>query len=62
MVRVVTQLLIGLMLLFGAITITPKLLLMLKERNLSRALYYLMLWCISLAFALIAFYSASAWR
>ncbi len=49
----------GLMLLFGTITITPKLLLVLKEKNLLRALYYLMLWCVSLAFALMAFYSAS---
>ncbi|MBF0558488.1 MAG: hypothetical protein HQL08_06870 [Nitrospirae bacterium] len=60
MVRIVTQVLMGLMLLFGTITITPKLLLMLRQKNLPRALYYLILWCISLAFALMAFYAASA--
>jgi hypothetical protein len=57
-VRIVTQLLMGLMLLFATVTLTPKLMVKTREKKLLYALYYLMLWCVSLVFALTAFYYA----
>lgn len=58
MVRVVTQILLGLMLLFGTITLTPRMLYHVRRRNLPRALYLFFLWGVSLVFALAAFYYA----
>jgi len=60
MVRIVTQILIGLMLLFGAFTLAPKMLFHFKNKNMPRALYFLFLWLISLSFSIAAFYYAYA--
>lgn len=57
-VRVITQLLLGLMLFFGTVTLTPRLLFHARRRNIPRALYLLFLWLLSLACALGAFYYA----
>jgi hypothetical protein len=58
MTRIVTQILMGLMLLFGTVTLTPRLLFHLKNGNKTKALYLLLLWALSLFFALAAFYYA----
>lgn len=58
MVRIVTQLLVGFMLIFGAVMLTPKLLLMVRQKNAFRGIYYLMLWSISVIFSVMAFYYA----
>lgn len=58
MVRIITQILMGLMLLFGTITLTPKLLAHLRARNTGKALYFMALWSVSLVFAVAAFYYA----
>jgi hypothetical protein len=58
MVRIVTQILMGLMLLFGTVTLTPKLLFHFRNKNMPRALYFLLIWLMSLAFSSAAFYYA----
>ncbi|MEW6740334.1 MAG: hypothetical protein ACOYU2_08765 [Nitrospirota bacterium] len=60
MVRIVTQILMGLMLLFGTVTLTPKMLFHFKNKNMPRALYFLLVWLISLSFSIAAFYYAYA--
>ncbi|MEW5746706.1 MAG: hypothetical protein AB1805_14855 [Nitrospirota bacterium] len=59
MVRIATQLLMGLMLLFGTVTLTPRLFFHLRQKNRGRALYLFLLWILSLAFGLAAFYYAA---
>ncbi len=58
MIRIITQILLGLMLLFGTVTLTPRLLFHLKTKNFARALYFLLMWLMSLFFAILAFHSA----
>ncbi|MEW6118248.1 MAG: hypothetical protein AB1553_15320 [Nitrospirota bacterium] len=58
MTRIITQILMGLMLLFGTVTLTPRLLFHFRSGNKTRALYLLLLWVLSLFFALAAFYYA----
>ncbi|MDI6728549.1 MAG: hypothetical protein QMD44_06445 [Thermodesulfovibrionales bacterium] len=60
MVRIVTQILMGLMLLFGVVTLTPKMLFHFRNKNMPRALYFLLIWLISLSFSVAAFYYAYA--
>lgn len=60
MVRIVTQILMGLMLLFGVVTLTPKMLFHFKNKNILRALYFLLVWLVSLSFSAAAFYYAYA--
>ncbi|MCL4492109.1 MAG: hypothetical protein M1510_09455 [Nitrospirae bacterium] len=58
MLRIITQILMGLMLLFGTITLTPKLLSHLRAGNLLKVFYFIVLWSVSLSFAIAAFYYA----
>lgn len=58
MVRIAAQILIGLMLLFGVITLTPKLLFHARNKNIPRAVYFLFIWLISFMLALASFYYA----
>lgn len=58
MVRIAAQILIGLMLLFGTITLTPKLLFHVRNKNILRALYFLLVWLMSFALTLASFYYA----
>ncbi|GER94193.1 hypothetical protein A45J_1953 [hot springs metagenome] len=58
MIRIVTQILMGLILMFGVITLTPKMLFHFRNKNISRALYFLLIWLISLSFSIAAFYYA----
>ncbi|MBZ0155741.1 MAG: hypothetical protein K8I29_05930 [Alphaproteobacteria bacterium] len=60
MIRSVTQILMGLMLLFGALTLAPKMLLHFRMKNIPRALYFMALTVVSLLFAVAAFYYAGS--
>ncbi|GBE31931.1 hypothetical protein BMS3Bbin05_00836 [bacterium BMS3Bbin05] len=54
-VRAITQFLIGLMLLFGAATIMPRSLILLKGKHYGRGLLYLILGSLSLFLTIVAF-------
>ena len=56
--RVITQFLIGLMLLFGGLTLIPKAIILIKKKNISRALLYACLGGLSFFLALISFLMA----
>jgi hypothetical protein len=58
MVRVITQILVGLMLLFGAINLVAKALVHIRNKRIPRALYFLSLSAIALFFSVLAFYYA----
>jgi hypothetical protein len=58
MIRTVTQILLGLMLLFGVLTLMPKMLFHYRNRNIIRAVYFLFLCLISALFSLASFYYA----
>ncbi len=58
MARIAAQILIGFMLLYGAITLAPKLLFHVRNKNISRALYFLLLCLMSLVLTLASFYYA----
>ena len=58
MVRVITQILIGLMLVFGVITLGYRVLLNISKGKILRALYFLLPCSIAIFFALLAFYYA----
>lgn len=58
MVRITTQILMGLMLLFGTVTLTPKLLHHMRKSNITKTIYFMILWSMSLSFAIAAFYYA----
>ena len=58
MVRVITQILVGLMLLFGAINLMAKALMQIRKKGLARALYFLILSAVALFFSIMAFYYA----
>jgi len=55
MVRVITQILIGLMLVFGVITLGYRVLFYIAKGNILRALYFLLPCSIALFFAVLAF-------
>jgi len=58
MVRVITQILIGVMLVFGAITLGYRLLYYIAKRRLLKALRFLLPCVFALFFAVLAFYYA----
>jgi len=58
MVRVITQILIGLMLVFGVITLGYRVFFYIARGNILRALYFLLPCSIALFFAVLAFYYA----
>jgi len=58
MVRVITQILIGLMLVFGVITLGYRVLFYISKGKILRALYFLLPCSIALFFAVLAFYYA----
>jgi len=58
MVRIITQILIGLMLTFGVMTLGYRVLFHIAKGNILRALYFLLPCSIALFFAVLAFYYA----
>jgi hypothetical protein len=58
MVRVITQIMIGLMLFFGGLNLAYRFLLYFRIKNIARALYFLLLSAGALFFAVLAFYYA----
>lgn len=58
MVRVITQILVGLMLSFGAITLAKRLTFHIRKKSILRALYFLLLCSIASFFMVMAFYYA----
>jgi len=58
--RIITQILIGLMLVFGALTLTPRSLVYFRQGTIPKALYFLLLVLVTLFFACMAFYFAYA--
>lgn len=58
MIRIVTQILMGLMLFFGTVTLTPRLLFYFRAKNFRKSAYFLLLWTMSLTFSVGAFYYA----
>lgn len=60
MVRIITQILVGLMLFFGVLTLGERVVFYIRTKNIRRALYFLVLWSLALLFCLMAFYFAYA--
>ena len=58
MVRIITQILIGLMLFFGGLNLAFRVLRCIRMKNLPKALYFLLLCAGALFFAVLAFYYA----
>jgi hypothetical protein len=58
MVRMITQILVGLMLLFGVLTLIPKAYLLFKEKRSVKGTLYLLLAFVALFFSSMAFYYA----
>lgn len=58
MVRIITQILVGLMLLFGAVTLVPKAYIEFKAGKFGKSILSLSLACIALFFSCMAFYYA----
>jgi hypothetical protein len=58
MVRVITQILIGLMLFFGALNLARRILFHFHAKNVPKALYFLLLFAGALFFSVLAFYYA----
>ncbi len=58
MVRVTTQILIGLMLLFGAVNLARKAVYSFRSGNTLKGLYFLLLFSVALFFSVLAFYYA----
>ncbi|MCL5024248.1 MAG: hypothetical protein M1497_12970 [Nitrospirae bacterium] len=58
MMRIVTQVLIGLMLLFGAVNLAPRVAFHFRSGNGLRSLLFLVLALVSLFFSVMAFYFA----
>ncbi len=58
MVRIITQVLIGLMLLFGSLNLACRVLKYLQMKNIPKALYFLLICAGALFFAVLAFYYA----
>ncbi len=58
MVRVITQVLIGLMLLFGALNLLRRAIFHFKSKNVLKGLYFLLLFAGAIFFSILAFYYA----
>lgn len=58
MVRVITQILIGLMLLFGALNLARRVIFHFRSKDIPKGLYFLVLSATALFFSLLAFYFA----
>lgn len=58
MVRIITQILLGLMLSFGAIALAYRFISHIKIKSVPRALYFLLLCSIASFFSVMAFYYA----
>ena len=58
MLRVVAQVMVGMMFLFGAITLAPRFVFHLRQKRLWRAAYFLLLWSASLFIAVLSFHYA----
>jgi hypothetical protein len=58
MVRMVTQILLGFMLLFGTITIIPKAIFHLKSKNTGRGILYIFLSILCGLFSILSFHYA----
>jgi hypothetical protein len=58
MVRATAQILVGLMLLFGVVTLAPRFFLHAREKNIPRALSLLALCLAMLFFAILSFHYA----
>jgi hypothetical protein len=57
-VRIITQMLLGLMLFFGVITLAPRVFLYARKGNIVRTLYFLLLVAAAFFFSMMAFYFA----
>lgn len=60
MLRIITQILIGLMLTFGALTLAPRAVFHLRKRDVVKGLCFLLLVSVIVFFSLMAFYFAYA--
>ncbi|PKL51564.1 MAG: hypothetical protein CVV37_05785 [Nitrospira bacterium HGW-Nitrospira-1] len=58
MARIITQILVGLMLLFGAATLFPKAYFEFRDRKFGKGMLSIFLACIALFFSYMAFYYA----
>jgi hypothetical protein len=58
MLRIITQILIGLMLLFGVINLAPRIVVHFHHGNVVRALYFLLIVALTLFLSVMAFYFA----
>ena len=58
MARIITQILVGLMLLFGTVTLMPKAYFEFRRGQLGKSILSLLLACIALFFSCMAFYYA----
>jgi hypothetical protein len=58
MARIITQMLVGLMLLFGAVTLLPKAYFEFRDRKFGKSILSLFLACAALFFSCMAFYYA----
>lgn len=56
--RIITQVLIGLMLFFGVLTLAPKVIFYLRRGEVLRALSFFLLVAVALFFSVMAFYFA----
>ncbi len=58
MIRIITQILIGLMLLFGVINLAPRIAVHFRNGNVLRAVYFLLIVALILFLSVMAFYFA----
>ncbi len=58
MTRMITQILLGLMLFFGTLTITPKAIFHLRVKNTGRGILYVFLSLLCALFSILAFHYA----
>jgi len=58
MARIITQILVGLMLLFGAVTLVPKAYIEFRAGKTGKGILSLLLACLALFFSCMAFYYA----
>jgi len=58
MARIITQILVGLMLLFGAVTLVPKAYIEFRAGKFGKGILSLFLACLALFFSCMAFYYA----
>lgn len=58
MVRIITQILVGIMLVFGTITLVPKAYLEFKSKRTAKGIMYSVLAALALYFSSMAFYYA----